>query len=104
MTAILDNPTLRALESSVTDLKAGSAHVVGAHAERRYDDEPYVLLTLFLEDPPEGVDSWSPDETFDVREQARRRIAASGIAESVSMTFVAEHGDPDEDEASGPDG
>ena len=93
MTVLVDDAALRELERLVGDIEVGDTRVVGARAERRWDDEPFILVTLVLADPPPGALTWSVDETFDVREEARRRMSAARVTEEVKMTYTAEHGD-----------
>jgi hypothetical protein len=77
--------------------RAGDAWVAAAHAEVRYDgEEPYVRLSLSLGPPPADRDTWTTDDMFELRQEVRRRIAASGVRDVV-ISYSGDASDEDDE-------
>lgn len=102
--ADLSSQELLPFAARFVGVRAGAAWVQGAEAEVRDDaDEPYVLLSLSLGPPPAGAATWSTDDMFELRQEVRRRLAASGVR-GVVVSYVGGAADDEEQDELAGDG
>ena len=92
------NETREQVDAATNGAAVGSAQVVSHELAVRRDaeDDPYLLLVLRLAPPPPGLETWSVDDVYAIREEVRARLPDLPLPLVISVTSSSE-GEGDEE-------
>lgn len=93
---------LDVIRPEVQDKHVGRTYVVDVHIEMREDSqgEDALFITLVLDDPPEGYDSWPLEDLHALRDLLREVLARIEAPLEIPwyLSFQPEHPELDDDD------
>jgi hypothetical protein len=83
------------LAGALRGRRSNEVSVVDVAAEWQFDrdDEEYLDVTLILSPPPTGADSWSVDDTYQLRMMAREEAESLGLDIRQYKLYIRTSGD-----------